>query len=371
MLWIPRVILFVPRWAVWAIGQPVRGGAWAYEHYDLPGVFRHLFFSADEVWGIYPVVSYETGFGASGGLRLVHRDLFGGHERLFVRASWGGRFRQAYGMMVSTGDRLPGVVVSVDGAYERRPQEPFYGIGNDSDHEVRFPETLWRGIATVDVTLGGPFHLRVADAVVHRDLLRTTVDNNRIEAAVLYDTTRRPSPYGIPTLDTSGWLAIVHGGYARGFDGDATNFWSYGAEIQRFVDLYRGTRLLGLRLILEGITGDASFTDLPQLGGAEFLRGYRRGRFRDDVVGLATAEYTWDLGNYFAGYLFADVGRVWDAFDEITLDDLRAGFGLGVQWHTLYTYLARAQVAVSKDGDVLFDLIVTPAFSRRERLGRF
>src|SRR5690606_2331976 len=137
-----------------------------------------------------------------------------------------------------------------------------------------------------------------------------------------------------------------------------------------FIDLYRGSRVLALRVLVETVTGGpVSFLDLPRLGGGELLRGYPVGRFRDRAFGLVSAEYTWDLGNFLAAYAFVDAGRTWSSLDAATVDGMRLGFGGGVQAHTMYSYLGRAQLAASRDGDVFVELVLSPAFARRERVG--
>jgi hypothetical protein len=37
LFWLPRALLFVPRWVFWAAMQPARLGAWAFERYRLGG----------------------------------------------------------------------------------------------------------------------------------------------------------------------------------------------------------------------------------------------------------------------------------------------------------------------------------------------
>lgn len=373
LLWIPRAILFVPRWAFWGVAQPVRGGVYVYDKYDLPRLYRRIFFNADETFGIYPTARYETGFGVTGGVRLLHRDMFGEHERLQLRADWGGRYRQAYGINLRTGTRIPNIALELDASYERRPDERFYGIGNDSpDDEMSFREDLVRGIGRLDVPLVGPLAFRVEGAVVERELLGMDVDNVRVEGQLVYDSRRPATAWASQVVDATGWLASVHGGIARGLGDDPTEFTSYGGEVQRFFDLYQGNRVLALRVLVEAIDdGEAAFIDLPQLGGTRFLRGYPRGRFRDRALGLATAEYTWDLGNYFAAYTFVDVGRVWPSLEDATLQDLRVGYGVGLELHTTNTYFGRVQAAASRDGDFVLELVLSPAFPRRERVGRY
>jgi hypothetical protein len=372
LIWIPRALLFVPRWVVWGVGQPVRGAAYAYEHYELPRRWNETFFNADGTFGIYPTTTYETGFGLTGGARLVHRDLFGEGERVKLRASFGGRYRQAYGANLRSGHRIPGVAIEVDSSFERRPNEPFYGIGNDvMPYEVRFREDVVRNVGTVEVPLVGPLAVRFSGAVMLRDLMGTSVNNTRAEAEVVYDSRRPSTIYASRVLDATGWYASVHGGATRGLDTDPSRFASYGGEVQRYFDLYRGTRVLTLRVVVEAIDGTASFIDLPRLGGTELLRGYPSGRFRDNALAVGSVEYTWELGNFLAAYLFVDAGRVWPSLAEFSLADQRAGFGGGIQAYTTASYLGRVQLAVSRDGDFVVELALSPAFRRRERLGRF
>ena len=117
--------------------------------------------------------------------------------------------------------------------------------------------------------------------------------------------------------------------------------------------------------------GKVSFIDLPRLGGSEYLRGYPNGRFRDRAVALGSVEYNWDLGNFLAAFTFVDVGRAYDTLEDFETEALRVGFGGGVQVHTSDSFITRAQIAGSRDGDVFFELALSPAYGRRERAGRF
>ncbi len=371
-LWIPRTLFFIPRWVLWSAGQPVRGGAWAYEHYELEKWWYRVFFNAEQTFGIYPTINYDSTFGFSAGARLIDRDLFGEGEYLKLRVNAGGRAKQAYGIAFNTGDRIPHVVFDLDTSYERRPDEPFYGIGNDADTEMRLQENLFRGVVGAQVPLAGPLSFRVANAIAIREIMGIDVNNDRVEGALIYDSRRPTSIYASPLLDATGWFASVYGGVTRGFSDDPSNFTSYGAEVQRFFDLYHGSRVFALRVLVEAVNGGpVSFVDLPRLGGPEFLRGYPSGRFRDHALTLATAEYTWELHNYFAAYTFVDAGRVWPSLSDFDFADPRVGFGIGVEWHTQHTFMGRVQLAGSKDGDFLVDLVVAPAFPRRERIGRY
>lgn len=377
LLWIPRTMLFVPRAAIWVAAQPIRGAAYAFEKYEL----REYFFSDTGSYGAYPVARYESRYGFTGGARFIHTNLFGDGERLGLRADVGGRYRQAYGIRATTGNRLGRFALVLDARYEVLPRERFYGIGNAADMDIEFHENAFRNVLALEVGLPGNFAMRTAGALMLRELegpvpmagFEDGVHNLYVEQELAYDSRRPASAYQSEALVGTGWLVAGHVGLTRGVDGDRSAFATYGGEVQRYFDLYEGTRTLALRVLAETVVGDEaiSFIDLPRLGGTEYLRGYPYGRFRDRAIALASIEYAWDLGNYLAAYTFVDTGRVFHSLADVDLQDLRLGYGGGIQIHTWKSFLMRVQLAASREGDVIFEFSLSPAFGRRERAGRF
>lgn len=400
LLWIPRALLFLPRHAFWVAAQPLRGAAYAYEEYDLPFRATEATFNKERTFGMYPVATYETGFGFTIGGRLLYKDIFDRGERLKARVNFGGRFRQAYGLNFRSGERFGDrVTVELDTSYERRPLERFYGIGNIDDAiGTRFRESFVRNVLTFDTRLTDRVHSRLSGALMLREFsgtdgddsitmhydvselvgFQTGVENIYVEHELAYDSRRPTSRYQSLALDATGWLATVHFGMTTGVRNDPSEFYSYGGELQRYFDLFDGSRVLAVRVLAEAVggadidDGKLSFIDLPRLGGSEYLRGYPNGRFRDRAVTLASAEYTWDLGNYLAAYTFVDFGRPWRSLSELDNDGtLRVGYGGGIQIHTHTSFMTRLQVAASRDGDIFLELALQPAFGRRERAGRY
>ena len=416
LLWIPRAILFVPRWAVWLASQPLRLAAWSWEHYQIRERFKGVFFNVDETFGLFPTALFETGFGLNVGARLLHKDMFGRRERISLRAGVGGRYQQIYAGELRSGQRLGNrVAAGVEVRYERRPRDRFFGIGNadriepnpttpvvdpstdDTAIATRYRETLVRAVFTLDAPITPALTAKLSTAYMNRDFgsdpetdnridryYDTTrlagftdgVENLYIEGELRYDSRRPTSPYQSRAVDATGWLASLYFGGAAGIGGDRSDFFRYGGEVQRYLDLYHGSRVLALRVMVEaagGVNrdGDISFVDLPRLGGNEYLRGYPPDRFRDRASTLFTAEYMWALGNFMSAYAFVDTGRVWHSLRDFTLEDFRVGFGGGLQLQTHNSFLMRLQVAASRDGDLFFEVALSPSFERRERAGRF
>lgn len=414
---LPRALLFVPRIAVFLAAQPIRGATYVYERYDIVGRLTDATFTDDRRFGVYPVAGYESGFGFKVGARVLYKDILGEGERLKLRADYGGELRFALGAHLATGDRFGPIRFEADSSIERRPHEHFYGIGNGTELDEppvspvdpsvddtavasRFEEDAIRNVATIDLALTDELHSRLSGAWMMREFgappekdaknIETNFDTTKlvgfddgvnnvyVENELVYDTRRPATKYATQTLDGAGWLARGHFGITRGIDKDPSHYYSYGGEVQRYFDLYEGTRTLALRAMVDAVGGTdgrsdgrISFIDLPRLGGSEYLRGYPTGRFRDRAVVLATTEYAWAVMNNASAFLFVDVGQALASYADAPDTKIRVGYGGGLQLHTRNTFLMRVQLARSREGDLAFNLVFSPAFGRRERAGRF
>lgn len=414
---LPRALLFFPRILITAAVQPIRGVAYVYEKYDVLDRLTDATFTDDRRFGVYPVGGYESSFGFKIGARVLWKDILDHGERLKLRGDYGGEFRYALGAHLGTGKLLGPIRLEADTSIERRPHEHFYGLGNgeelatspvspidpsqdDTAVSSRFQEDAFRNVGTIDIAFADEFHARTSGALMYRDFeappekdekniatnfdttklvgFRDGVKNLYVEQELVLDTRRPASPYPTQTIDGTGWLARGHFGITRGIDEDPSHYYSYGGELQRYFDLYDGTRTLALRAMVDAIGGTdgrtdgrISFIDLPRLGGSEYLRGYPTGRFRDRAVVLGTAEYTWALMHNASAYTFIDVGQALATWEDVPSEKIRFGYGFGIQLHTKNTFLMRTQLAFSREGDLAFNLVFSPAFGRRERAGRF
>jgi hypothetical protein len=412
LLWIPRALLFVPRWTFWIAVQPIRGAAWAYERYQLRERFKRIFFNDSETLGLYPVAFFETGFGLNVGARYIMRDLFDEGESVKLRASYGGRYTQIYSLKASTGDRFP-VEVGLHGELHIRNKDQFYGIGNgdrvdpvagmtpidplrdDTAVFARFRQVVsWTELIT-KIDVRGPFRLGLTGGFLHRSFDDTdslsggagqitelyqqssligfdsglSAGFAEIEAVV--DTRRQATRYLPKVAYSSGWLLAGYAGYNLGFGADEASYARYGVDLQRYVNLFRGNRVLWFRLFAETVTGkvdEIPFVDLPRLGGALHLRGYPQDRFRDRAMALTSVEYQYDLHDQAAAFLFVDAGRVYRTFKDFELADLRVGYGAGVQVQTRLSFLARAHIASSTDGGLFLNLSFDPVYDARTRI---
>ncbi|MEM9491046.1 MAG: BamA/TamA family outer membrane protein, partial [Myxococcota bacterium] len=409
---VPRTILY-PFRGLWYVAWGVpRLGMWAYNRYQLEDRFRQIFFNDTETVGVYPVAFVEAGFGLNAGARIIVRDIFAEDFRFRVRASYGGRFRQYYGVKLESGelfgDRLE---LELLGEYQIFPKSRFAGIGNGDLQDymagaplidalndetaiaTRFRHDDYRvELATLahindelSLRLSGSYKNREFDAEadpVDDEQLVAVYDTDSLlgfedglsnfyaELELIYDSRRVTEFYLPPDAPSTGWRVSAFAGYQTGFGDDPSGHGRWGLDAQRYFDLYRGDRVLVLRAYIEGVTADVDeipFVDLPRLGGPLFLRGYDRDRFRDRYVTLGTIEYNYPIERNVGGYLFVDAGRVWRELDDIDGDDWRVGFGVGMQAHTTESFLTRVFLASSIDGGLIFNLSFDPVFDARSR----
>ncbi|MBL4634250.1 MAG: hypothetical protein JKY56_10270 [Kofleriaceae bacterium] len=388
-LWPLRVALFVPRLALEIMDAPIRGALWAYEGYDIGPRSRQIFFNEDGTIGMYPVAFTETGFGLNVGLRFVHRELFGKDEKLNLRASFGGRYRQLYRAKISSGERWPFEVV-VKSELEIRPKDAYFGVGHSFDAvRSRFSQTVSRSLVSTNIQLAKNLSLEVGGAYTYRKFNTTVAVDDGVRVLEAYpddalvgidegisalssltrlsfDTRRSVSQYESAATPSLGWLMSGFVSSVRGVDSKPSDYIRVGADIQTYQRLAEGPRVLVLRANYSQVIGDREdipFTDLPRLGGAILGRGFHLDRFRDKASLLLSGEYQFDFSHLALAALFVDYGRVAArASDLVTeIDDYAVGGGMALQFHTAKSFIVRATLAGSQEG-LFFNMSFDPQF---------
>jgi hypothetical protein len=398
LLWIPRAILFVPKWALWIAASPVRGGLYAFERHGLNERLRRLL-SGDGPVAVYPSVARESGHGLTYGVGAGVRD--------HVRANFlfGGEVRQVYELRLMTDELLgPDLEIELAGQLHLLDDSLFFGIGNGDltpagmqtgidarrdaiavstrfDQKIHRTEltSAWRPRSWVTaratgafiakdfetIDSGGPDRLDLSE-VYDVDSLTAFEEGVRYgygELRATYDDRITTNPYVSLAQPATGWKLEGFAGYAHGFADDPSRYLRYGLDVQRYFDLYRGDRILLLRAYLEGITSGLDhipFSELPRVGGSRLVRGYARNRFRDRSATGFTLEYKFPVNRSFAAFVFLDGGGAWRKLSDFDPTELHPGYGGGVQLHTAELFVTRLLVGSGDDG-VTFYLSFSPS----------
>ncbi len=406
-----RIVLFIPKVLFEIAMLPFEGAAYVEGKYQLEDTYYRMFYYRNRTVGIIPTATYVTGLGFTAGARFFDTDTFGDREKLVLQATTGGQFRVGFLASMDTGNRLGPLRLEVSGNFDRRPAEPFYGIGNtghlesieasgsniDALTNPTAVETFYRYqearvAALADLSVISHLHLDLRGALTQLEYEHGThqfpsIDDvyapdslvgfgtttNRLygELELRWDNRTPTSVWEPSTVHGSGTFAALYGGISHPVSADdGVNFGHYGLDAQQFIHLGFGPRALIVRFHTEGVTGNIDnipLSELPQLGGAWFLRGYDYARFRDQIAMVGTLQYMWSLTANTSAFIFTDVGRVYGSWDDFTLDDLHVGFGLGLEVYTPPTFVADLQLASSSDGGIAVTAEFSPVLDSKQR----
>ena len=112
-----------------------------------------------------------------------------------------------------------------------------------------------------------------------------------------------------------------------------------------------GPGVLAARAFTAGTVGQASFLLLPKLGGDDLVRGYRSGRFRDNMLWTVQSEYRFPIAWRFKGALFASAGEVGPHIGPALFNNVEIGGGTGLRVQVTDSGLhGRFDVAYSRTG---------------------
>jgi len=413
---IARGFLWLPRLPILIVAQPVRGALYVQDRYHAAEVVASLFYSDDEKIAIFPTVLFETGFGLNAGVRAQFKDLLGQDERVKLRAGYGGRYKTVAALDIDTGKRIASrVSAGIDARYEARDEERFSGIGDNDlvaaaegprepigdplGVQTRYrlsvmrlsPRLRFQLPANLAITgtaalirkkFGNltPAEIQGSDRPLGEIYATDQVPGFMSGTTFLYDEvelawdTRRPAHWLDPKgVRGTGGLALVYAGRQEDLD-EGADFYRVGLDVQRYFKFGPGPRVLELRGYAELVTGDRDrvpFTELPRLGGVDLLRGYPTDRFRDRLAAVVQVNYLWMLSRYLAAVGFVDAGRVYSGVRDVTLDDMRVGYGGALEVFSDSGMMIRAQLASSIDGGVTAFVSLDPTFESRSRVERY
>ena len=367
-----------------------------------------FFYNDDRTIGLHPTATFESDFGLRIGARFVYRDIFGEDEHFSVKATTGGPYWTTIAGTFRTGTRLEPLELTTRAEFNRRPRDRFFGIGNTDETltvaapidatmdstaiDTRYRQQMLRAVLTADLRVVDDFHLFASGALSTIEFdgdpdRGTSIDEIYMTSALpgfeegvrqaygevelRWDSRGPYSMWDSSAMDSTGWLASLYAG--RAAVENIPDFTRVGADLQYFLHLTTGPRILVARAHAETVSGDIDevpFDELPKLGGPVMLRGYPVDRFRDRAAALGTLEYRWDLAQILVTSLFVDVGKVAPSIGDLGDGDLRVGYGIGFDAYTARRYVGRVAIATSIDGGWFFNLSFDPTFDIETRVER-
>jgi outer membrane protein assembly factor BamA len=114
------------------------------------------------------------------------------------------------------------------------------------------------------------------------------------------------------------------------FLGSDYQYTSYTIDVRRFVKIYKD-QILALHAFGMLTAGEVPLRSLAAMGGANIMRGYYAGRFRDKNQGVVQAEYRVPVIGRIGLVGFAGIGNVGPYLKDINFQYLKYSYGGGVR----------------------------------------
>ncbi|CAN5918974.1 hypothetical protein BH11MYX3_BH11MYX3_28100 [soil metagenome] len=356
--------------------------------------------------GLVPTLAFQSAFGLNVGARAFLDNYFGAGESVAISGNTGGSVVQAYQLDAEV-PHLRSVPIYVRSTirYEENDNLFFAGIGNPRAHTAdamlpvtetstptRFSPKRFLTVLSAGFDLhSGHTRVRIGGSGIYNDRTFGAAGSGATDPSIEagYDTaTLRGFDGGFRNLEVTGDFevdtrdhhgATTSGGVFRGFAGggsliEGARYGHYGTEAAYFVSPFWPRRTFVGRIALEGVIdadNDIPFTELPRLGGAGLLRGYRTDRFRDKLATTATLEYHWPIHELITGELFVEAAKVARTYDALLgtgfVSDGHVGDGGGLIIHTTERIRLRVDIAYGEGLELYITTDVLDAFRRRER----
>lgn len=130
-----------------------------------------------------------------------------------------------------------------------------------------------------------------------------------------------------------GWYGTLQAELAGGFLGGDHDYNKYILDLRNYIETGEDT-VLALRFL-----GGIADTELPSyekfsVGGVSTLRGYDLFEFEGDKMLIFNLEYRWEVSEGTQLVFFGDAGYAWPLFHDISWDEIKTGYGVGVRFDT-------------------------------------
>lgn len=140
-----------------------------------------------------------------------------------------------------------------------------------------------------------------------------------------YDTRDR---YTYPANGNFSTIKLM--GYHK-YLGSDVNFLQLDLDFRHYLELFNDV-IIAVQFKMEFNFGDVPFTMMPEVGGAEMLRGYPEGIYRDKNAFFFQTELRLPLYWRFGWVVFFSVGDVFNEFEDLSKDLIKYSGGIGLRF---------------------------------------
>ncbi|MDO6775086.1 BamA/TamA family outer membrane protein [Shewanella sp. 3_MG-2023] len=147
---------------------------------------------------------------------------------------------------------------------------------------------------------------------------------------------------------TKGWLFQVDAGLYQ--NDQSSSFSTYNVELANYIDLssMSAPGLIAWQLQGHFTDGDVPWNLLPDLGGSNAMRGYIKGRYRDEQMMMGQVEYRLPIFQRYGMVFWGAVGSVAPKVSQLS-DELMTSYGTGFRFNIKDNINLRFDVGVGEN----------------------
>jgi hypothetical protein len=323
---------------------------------------------------IEPIFNTDPGIG----VRMTRNLDPQGDSKVFLTGIYGWHDRRKAKLTYRSATDDAPLGVHVDATYGFRPNNTFYGVGNESE---KGEKSIWlkeEGRLDAYLHLGRPVlrELRVLGSLSQvsarrgfngpPDILRVEDQFTPAEVPFLQRSSRVWS-YGlgadVALLDE---VRAPHRGVHlkgvaeqfRAADDSDLEYRRFHTEARAYVPLFSDRRVLAFRALHHWVdpnSGSAPipYYRLPESNGDLRFNGYSSHRFADNHLVIGQVEYRWWITNKIYALLNANVGEVASTARRLRWADKHEAYGTGFRYGFSDRFAARVDAAKGSEGLVL------------------
>ncbi len=388
LLALPRILLAPLRLTFKALAVPVHH---LLDWDEINRIHEKIFAALttrDGLIGVRPAFQYSISFAPVIGLRFFDQKLLGRGTDFEATAMTGG-VQIFYGeLMARPMPPSRAIEVTVRGAYNKRDDQVFTGIGYTSENHQTIQTTPSRyAIDAVDaggrltwiarpglfLDVDTMFGVRrfgngreiagerpIAEVYCLRDLTGQCILGvvDPVQVPGFYQGTqffRAGATVRVDSRDnwyrpSSGALLEAGFDWSHGLGDDQSHYVRLHAATSAVLDLWQRSRTLVVRIEANDLEPlgyyPVPFSELIVLGGPDTFRGFRPGRFRNFSSLFTGIEYRWPIWMWMDATVFGEYGGVFGrGFEGFSFERMAPDLGAGVRLRSSDTFFARAQVA--------------------------
>lgn len=146
---------------------------------------------------------------------------------------------------------------------------------------------------------------------------------------------------------TKGWLFQIDAGLYQ--NNESSSFSTYDIELANYIDLGNSAPgLIAWQVQGHFTDGDVPWNMLPDLGGSNAMRGYIKGRYRDEQMMMGQVEYRLPIFQRYGMVFWGAVGSVAPKINDLT-EELLTSYGTGFRFNIKDNINLRFDVGVGEN----------------------